>query len=119
MIASRVRQVVCFPPIDVKERHTSDTDIPLGWTICRGSWQVTEMEAIAMMKGTLKPRIDGDAHRTLYRCPKVCNILGFGGNVERRRCCICCRRDMIRQHVNCKFDCELRFDAMAPERQTL
>ena len=113
------KRVVCFPPIEVVERHTGENDIPIGWTICRGSWYVTEDEAVAMMSGTLQPIVQGEAHRPVYRCPQVRNQLHSSGTIERRRCSICCRRDRIKQHANCKFECEERFDAMAPKRATV
>ena len=106
---------LCFPPITVKERHVG-CDIPLGWTICRGSWNVTLDEAIAMMNGSISPEISGDEHRTVYRCPKLQNVVCFDGSIEKRRCVICCRRDRIKQHLKCRFECENRFDAMAPQQ---
>ena len=65
------RRVLCFPPLETVERHTAQSEIPVGWTICRGSYYVTEYEAVAMMSGALKPITSGDARRPVYRCPRV------------------------------------------------
>ena len=79
---------------------------------------MTEREAIAMMTQKLEPPgLKRDAHRVLYRCPKVQNALNSFGDVELRRCRLCCRRDRIAVHHDCNFDCEIRFDAMAARRQ--
>ena len=113
-----MRKVYCFPPIELPKRRKGDADVPPGWTACRGFWYVTEREAIAMMTQKLEPPgLKRDAHRVLYRCPKVQNALNSFGDVELRRCRLCCRRDRIAVHHDCNFDCEIRFDAMAAPRQ--
>ena len=38
------RRVLCFPPLETVERHTAQSEIPVGWTICRGSYYVTEYQ---------------------------------------------------------------------------
>ena len=75
---------LCFPPITVKERHVG-CDIPLGWTICRGSWHVTLDEAIAMMNGSISPEISGDEHRTVYRCPNTAANYGQNSWARERK----------------------------------
>ena len=106
-------RVYCFPPLKPPRRRDGDTKVPSGWTICRGSWHVPEEEATAFMLGhQVPPDAKSDAHRALYRCPKVKNVLNHQGQIELRRCRVCCRRERIDTHRQCFFDCELRFDSM-------
>ena len=91
--------VYCFPPLEPPRRRDGDTEVLSGWTICRGSWHVPEEEAIAFMLGHRVPAdAKSDAHRALYRCPKVKNTLNHQGQIELRRCRVCCRRERIKAH---------------------
>ena len=107
--------VVCFPPLDPICVRSTSSSAPVAWTPCRGLLNVTEDEAIRLMAGTVVPSEDDEQHkRVSYRCPKLQNTLLPSGELEIRRCTVCTRKDRVKSHKLCKFNCEARFDAMIP-----
>ena len=116
MASRRSRNLfACFPPLDPQRVRRTQCQAPPSWSACRGCWYVTEHDALAMMSGDLVPDTDGEAHRVCYRCPKLRNVIIYNGQMELRRCSVCCRKDRFENHQKCKFDCERRFDSMMRE----
>ena len=112
----RVRKVICFPPITGLTHREGSSNVELGWTMCRGYWEVSEDEAIAFMERRARPSDRPEARRLVYRCPRTRVFITISGNLETRRCQVCCRRNRISHHTTCRFDCEPRFDSMAPRQ---
>ena len=115
--------MICFPPLeDARRRMVADVpgrmgaDVPPGWSACRGFWNVTEEEAIALMERRIPPPERQEGRRVVYRCPKIQQVINSLGYLEVRRCHVCCRRERIRDHAKCLFECEVRFDAMMTPR---
>ena len=107
--------MICFPPLEDVPRRMG-ADVPPGWSACRGFWDVPEEEAIALMERRVPPPERGEGRRVVYRCPKTQRVINSSGYLEVRRCHVCCRRERITTHVQCRFGCEVRFDAMMRQR---
>ena len=71
----RERLVMCFPPIPPPPMRRSGEDIPVKWTACRGSWLVSETDAIALMDGRVTPDLSTETRRVSYRCPNLRKII--------------------------------------------
>lgn len=80
------RRVLCFPPLGELSRREAPSDVPLGWSVCRGFWEVSEDVARGLMEGRLKPAERAEARRLVYRCPKLKIVFNRFGVLETRRC---------------------------------